>query len=96
MKNSLIIISYLENTSKNENHSRQRALHLESPQRLTEDPSRTPSSKNNECPHCGCLEHRIGAGRKPQEASLHCRGCKRFIRWVSAGEFKSLGKGGEG
>jgi hypothetical protein len=92
MKNSFIIISYLENTSKSENHSHQRFLHLESPQRLMQGSSRTPSSKNNECPHCGSPEHRTGAGRKPQEASLHCRECKRFLRWIAASELKSIAK----
>ena len=52
-------------------------------------------SLNNPCPHCGRTETRTGAGRKPQEASLHCRACKRFIRWISAGELKSLTEGGE-
>lgn len=47
------------------------------------------------CPHCGSTTTRIGAGRKPQEASLHCGDCKRFIRWVSASELNRLAKGGE-
>jgi len=80
MKNSFIIISYLENTSKNENHSHQRLA---------------PSIKNKECPHCGSPERRTGAGRKPKEASLHCRECKRFLRWISANELKALIKGGK-
>jgi hypothetical protein len=46
----------------------------------------SPQSKNLPCPHCGGTETRTGAGRKPQEASLHCRECKRFIKWISAGE----------
>lgn len=47
------------------------------------------------CPHCGNISARIGAGRKPQEASLHCSECKRFIAWVSVSELKAMGKGGE-
>jgi len=47
------------------------------------------SSLNNPCPHCGSLKTRTGAGRKPQEASLHCRECKRFLRWIAANELKS-------
>jgi predicted RNA-binding Zn-ribbon protein involved in translation (DUF1610 family) len=42
---------------------------------------------NNPCPNCGNTSPpRTGAGRKPQEASLHCASCKRFLRWVSANE----------
>jgi transcription elongation factor Elf1 len=48
------------------------------------------------CPHCGSSETpRTGAGRKPQEASLHCAECKRFLRWIAAGELSGKGKGGE-
>jgi hypothetical protein len=46
------------------------------------------------CPHCGATSYRPGAGRKPQEASLHCHKCKRFIRWVSVGDLTRLTKGG--
>jgi hypothetical protein len=42
------------------------------------------------CPHCGGTETRTGAGRKPQEASLHCRECKRFIKWIEARELKRI------
>jgi transposase-like protein len=49
-----------------------------------------PSSQNNVCPHCASPERRIGAGRKPGEASLHCRECKRFIQWLSASELKAF------
>lgn len=56
-------------------------------------------SLNNPCPHCGSTERRTGAGRGPQEASLHCAGCKRFVRWIAAGDFyvftETDKKGGE-
>jgi hypothetical protein len=39
---------------------------------------------------CGSNTAKAGAGRKPQEASLHCSGCKRFIRWISVNELKGL------
>jgi hypothetical protein len=46
-----------------------------------------PRPKILPCPNCGSAESRTGAGRKPQEASLHCRECKRFIRWIAANDF---------
>lgn len=47
------------------------------------------------CPHCRSDKTRTGAGRKPQEASLHYRECKRFIRWVSVSSLTRVAEGGE-
>ncbi len=48
-------------------------------------------------PRCGSPSSRTGAGDQPGEASLHCSNCKRFIRWISANELKTLAqKGGKG
>jgi hypothetical protein len=41
------------------------------------------------CSGCGGTTGKIGAGRKPGEVSLHCAGCKRFLRWIAASELKS-------
>ena len=41
------------------------------------------------CPNCGSQQTRIGAGRKPQESSLHCSECKR-LRWISANQLRTI------
>jgi hypothetical protein len=55
-----------------------------------------PQCKIPPCSQCGGTQTRTGAGRKPGEASLHCRECKRFLRWIAATELSLIaGKRGE-
>jgi hypothetical protein len=52
-------------------------------------------SLNFSCLHCGSLECRAGASRKPQEslAVAAMQGC--FLRWLAVGELRTIsGKGG--
>ncbi|HEY9652298.1 MAG TPA: hypothetical protein V6C95_16685 [Coleofasciculaceae cyanobacterium] len=46
------------------------------------------------CPQCGSPQTKLGAGKKPREASLLCANCGKFIRWIGAGELNALLKGG--
>ncbi len=46
------------------------------------------------CPQCGSLQTKLGAGKKPREASLLCANCGKFIRWIGVAELKSFLKGG--
>lgn len=50
----------------------------------------SPQPKTPPCLHCGSTETRTGAGRKPQEASLHCASCKRFIAWVTLKQLRTI------
>jgi hypothetical protein len=53
------------------------------------------SPPNMPCARCGSTSVGTGAGQKPQEASLTCSDCKRFIRWVSVSELTRVAEGGE-
>lgn len=46
------------------------------------------------CPQCGSPQTKLGAGKKPREASLLCANCGKFIRWIGAAELNALLKGG--
>jgi hypothetical protein len=41
------------------------------------------------CAQCGSKERRLGAGRKPGEASLLCE-CGKFIKWIGASQLKAI------
>lgn len=46
--------------------------------------------------YCGSLKGKLGAGKKPGEASLLCDKCRTFIAWLSDRQIKELAKrGGE-
>lgn len=56
----------------------------------------TPRSINLESPcNCGNLTGKLGAGKKPGEASLLCDKCRAFIAWLSDRQTKALMRGGE-
>lgn len=48
--------------------------------------TRKCSSEKYCCPRCGSEARKLGAGKAPGGASLLCAGCKKFIKWIAAGE----------
>lgn len=50
----------------------------------------SPQEIQADCPSCGNHKGKIGAGKKPGESSLICDNCGKFIKWLSAKEFKKL------
>jgi hypothetical protein len=81
MKKSFIILSQLREEIK----SSEFGIPISPPQKQAVKGIHLESP----CSKCWGITGKLGAGRKPQEASLHCHQCKRFIRWISASELKS-------
>jgi len=43
------------------------------------------------CPKCGSQSLAINPGSGPHAARLDCKGCKRFIKWLSKIDAQVLG-----
>jgi hypothetical protein len=86
-KKPFIIFSQSNRNSKNENHSHQLSLPLESPHQKTGGFHRTISAQPI-CPHCQSTDFIIGAGKKPGEESRHCRDCKHFLGYSPLAKLK--------
>ena len=42
------------------------------------------------CPSCGCTEKQIGPGVWRHAASLNCKACGRYVKWLKKSELPAL------
>ena len=64
---------------------------------ITSQPIFRANPNHLPCPKCGSQPRKLGAGRKPGEASLLCE-CGKFINWLNASQAKAIAsqlKGGQ-
>lgn len=87
MQKSFIIFSQLREGNKNSESK----LPLASPQKAAKKVIELESP----CSKCREITGKLDAGRKPEEASISCSECKKFVRWISTAELSGLAKGGE-